>query len=376
MTLRQAQARLRAVGVTLTKYDGEYRVNVKGGMEISAYYTNDLDDAVVTGEDMAQRQPRSNPCGLALRPNPWAIPGAVAQNYFDNPPHIAGKLVQRYLETGRGGTSGPWAVVLHGDHATLRHYATDMLWFTRMTDPPHVNVLSTGHGSVSDQAGVNAALQALGSSKRFSRDRRGGGSRINPTPRMTVARAGELAARTFRSSGPPYTAARLDAITTMTARLYGLPAGDVYEMTRRWLTRRAMRDNPRRRTMARRYYDNPGGGTTMLLLVAAGAAAFFFLRPSAAAAGSLTTPPAVIPPGYTFVPGRGLVPTSTLPRGGTSTENQLIAAGIGMGAPLVQAGIGALFPGIGSLFGGETPADPGMVTVTGSIWESPSGEGL
>jgi len=51
-TLKGAQAYLRERGMVLTKNDGEYRVNFKGGREETAYYTNDLDDAVTTGWNM------------------------------------------------------------------------------------------------------------------------------------------------------------------------------------------------------------------------------------------------------------------------------------------------------------------------------------
>jgi hypothetical protein len=58
ITLAQARARLTDE-VTLRKTDGEYRVNVRGGTEASAYYTNDLWDAINTGEVM--RDNRNDP---------------------------------------------------------------------------------------------------------------------------------------------------------------------------------------------------------------------------------------------------------------------------------------------------------------------------
>lgn len=90
--------------------------------------------------------------------------------------HIAGKLVRRFFETGRGGQRGPWWVKAIGAQAILGHYATEMLAFDLRGN---VTVLSVGHGSVSDQSGINAALWALGSSMRYSRDIRGGGPRVN-----------------------------------------------------------------------------------------------------------------------------------------------------------------------------------------------------
>lgn len=53
MTLKQAKAELEVLGMTIRKEAGEYRVNEKGGKEATAYYTDDLDDAVRTGREMA-----------------------------------------------------------------------------------------------------------------------------------------------------------------------------------------------------------------------------------------------------------------------------------------------------------------------------------
>ena len=54
MTLRKAREILRAVDVVIRRTDyGEYRVCVRGCGEESAYYTNDLEDAVDTGRMMA-----------------------------------------------------------------------------------------------------------------------------------------------------------------------------------------------------------------------------------------------------------------------------------------------------------------------------------
>ena len=58
-TLAQAKATLRAVGVTITKRHGEYRVNLRGGQEATAYYTDDIEDAVNTGQQMADRRAAS-----------------------------------------------------------------------------------------------------------------------------------------------------------------------------------------------------------------------------------------------------------------------------------------------------------------------------
>lgn len=59
MTLTQARATLRLRGMTIRKRDDEYRVNFYRGEETTAYYTNDLDDAVDTGVAMRDHQQRS-----------------------------------------------------------------------------------------------------------------------------------------------------------------------------------------------------------------------------------------------------------------------------------------------------------------------------
>lgn len=56
-TMKDAKAYLKRIGWTITKKDGEYRVNVAGGKEATAYYTNDLRDALETAVyEAAHRQ--------------------------------------------------------------------------------------------------------------------------------------------------------------------------------------------------------------------------------------------------------------------------------------------------------------------------------
>lgn len=56
MNFKEAKDKLRVIhGMTLTKKEGEYRVNFPGGKEATAYYTDDLSDAFATGVDMALR---------------------------------------------------------------------------------------------------------------------------------------------------------------------------------------------------------------------------------------------------------------------------------------------------------------------------------
>lgn len=81
ITLKNAKKELAAYGMVITKRDaGEYRVNFKGGQESTAYYTDDIDDAVNTGVVMSRTRPssldlavahrrtRSNPRGRNARP--------------------------------------------------------------------------------------------------------------------------------------------------------------------------------------------------------------------------------------------------------------------------------------------------------------------
>lgn len=55
LTLTEAQKTLSPLGITIkhVRDTGEYRVNFKGGGENTAYYTDDLKDALSTGEKMA-----------------------------------------------------------------------------------------------------------------------------------------------------------------------------------------------------------------------------------------------------------------------------------------------------------------------------------
>lgn len=58
MTIRDAQLELAKLGIVLNKtgYGNEFRVNFKGGSEATAYYTDDLEDAVGTGKHMGQQR--------------------------------------------------------------------------------------------------------------------------------------------------------------------------------------------------------------------------------------------------------------------------------------------------------------------------------
>ena len=57
MTLQEAQAIARRLGLTLRKVrSGDYRVNFRDGNETTAYYTDNLEDAVNTAVEMARRR--------------------------------------------------------------------------------------------------------------------------------------------------------------------------------------------------------------------------------------------------------------------------------------------------------------------------------
>lgn len=52
-TIAFAKSVLSPLGMSLRKRDNEFRVNFRDGAEATAYYTDDLDDALSTGRAMA-----------------------------------------------------------------------------------------------------------------------------------------------------------------------------------------------------------------------------------------------------------------------------------------------------------------------------------
>lgn len=55
MKFQEVRRLLMLLGITIKRtYGEEYRVNLKGGSEATAYYTPDLDDAYGTGVGMAE----------------------------------------------------------------------------------------------------------------------------------------------------------------------------------------------------------------------------------------------------------------------------------------------------------------------------------
>jgi hypothetical protein len=64
MTLQEAKSIARHLELTLRLLrSGDYRVNFRDGDETTAYYTDDLEDAVNTAVEMARRRGR---CELHL----------------------------------------------------------------------------------------------------------------------------------------------------------------------------------------------------------------------------------------------------------------------------------------------------------------------
>ena len=57
MTLQEAKSIARHHGLTLRKVrSGDYRVNFRDGNEATAYYTDNLEDAVNTAVEMARKR--------------------------------------------------------------------------------------------------------------------------------------------------------------------------------------------------------------------------------------------------------------------------------------------------------------------------------
>jgi hypothetical protein len=57
MTLQEAKSIARHLGLTLRQVrSGDYRVNFSDGNEATAYYTDDLEDAVNTAVEMARKR--------------------------------------------------------------------------------------------------------------------------------------------------------------------------------------------------------------------------------------------------------------------------------------------------------------------------------
>ena len=92
LTLAAASEELRACGMQIISKPGEYRVNYRGGKEATAYYTDDLADALSTGKIMAETPPapplpplgpvgrRNTKRGLIMRHNRKIAARRIADN--------------------------------------------------------------------------------------------------------------------------------------------------------------------------------------------------------------------------------------------------------------------------------------------------------
>lgn len=112
MTIREAQFEVRQLGMVLRKTeDGEFRVNFARGDERTAYYTDDLDDAVNTAYVMADNanedEPEENP--EEYRPSteqingPPFYNGTIGQTIYDA---VHGILEQASRALERRGEEG------------------------------------------------------------------------------------------------------------------------------------------------------------------------------------------------------------------------------------------------------------------------------
>jgi hypothetical protein len=95
--------------------------------------------------------------------------------------------IRQIILNGKGsaGSGNAWKVERDdsdpfvGQEFTLYHYSTRMLkWRESRRYGSEILYADIGHGSVSDQGGMNTAFRALGLPYRFDRDQRGGGARI------------------------------------------------------------------------------------------------------------------------------------------------------------------------------------------------------
>lgn len=58
LTLAALKRECRAIGMTASHRNGEFRINFAGGREATAYYTNDAWDALETAKRMQQEAAR------------------------------------------------------------------------------------------------------------------------------------------------------------------------------------------------------------------------------------------------------------------------------------------------------------------------------
>jgi hypothetical protein len=54
-TIKEAFREIRSTGAHVGRSEGEWRVNIPGGNEATAYYTDDTEDAILTAHEMMKR---------------------------------------------------------------------------------------------------------------------------------------------------------------------------------------------------------------------------------------------------------------------------------------------------------------------------------
>lgn len=67
MNYREAQEQLRIIGVVRSKRDGRIRINYFGGGEETAYYADDLQDAIDAGLRMGRTR-KLQPSWFTIKP--------------------------------------------------------------------------------------------------------------------------------------------------------------------------------------------------------------------------------------------------------------------------------------------------------------------
>jgi Flp pilus assembly protein TadD len=58
LTIQQTQQAIRALGLSVVRTDGEWRINLNNGSEATAYCTSDNDDALATARALHQDNKR------------------------------------------------------------------------------------------------------------------------------------------------------------------------------------------------------------------------------------------------------------------------------------------------------------------------------
>lgn len=69
MNQKAMMKQIRKLGLSVSKTDGEFRVNYRGGSEETAYFTNDCQDALATAIAMNLRQVETLKATLGVNAN-------------------------------------------------------------------------------------------------------------------------------------------------------------------------------------------------------------------------------------------------------------------------------------------------------------------